>query len=60
MSELLLKEGESYVANFVNGTAHDNNFLDTKKSLWVFGGSQGEVGEWPNSDDGYAVDFILT
>jgi len=49
----------AYVSRCFNRTAHDDDFLDPQEGLGVLRSSNSEVREWPDSDDGDSVWFIL-
>lgn len=50
----------TYISWCVDVAAHYYDFLGSEEGLWVFGGGDGEVGEWANSDDGDGVGFVLS
>ena len=49
----------SYVSRLIDSTPHDDYFLHAEKGLWIFSGSQGDIGQGSNSDDGHGIWFTI-
>lgn len=50
---------DPYIAWLVDISAHNDNLLDTKERLWIFGCSNRQVGQRANSGDRDCVRLVF-
>ena len=49
----------TYIAGFINRSAHDNNLFSTQERLWVLCSRKSKVGQGTNGNNGDRVGLIL-